>query len=152
MLDRGRLRELSAAGVEVGGHTHSHPELDTLPARLAAEDITRGKATLEAELETPIRSFAYPHGYSSPTVRRLVQAAGYDSACAVGEALADPDGDPFRITRLTVRASNTTSEVSEWIRGTGRPLAPRSERIQTRAWRTYRRCAVRVGVRPAVAR
>jgi peptidoglycan/xylan/chitin deacetylase (PgdA/CDA1 family) len=152
MLDSGRLRELARAGVEIGGHTHTHPQLDTLPARQASEEIIRCKTALEADLARPVRTFAYPHGYSSPRVRRLVQASGYDSACAVVNALADPDGDPFRIARLTVRATTTADEISAWIRGAGRPLSPRTERIQTRAWRAYRRCAVRLGIRPSVER
>jgi peptidoglycan/xylan/chitin deacetylase (PgdA/CDA1 family) len=152
MLDRGRLGELAEAGVEIGGHTRSHPQLDTLRARQASEEILGCKATLEAELGRPVRTFAYPHGYSSPKVRRLVHASGYDSACAVVNAFADPEGDPFRIARLTVRATTTASEISAWIRGAGGSLAPRTERLETRAWRTYRRCAVRLGIRPAVER
>jgi peptidoglycan/xylan/chitin deacetylase (PgdA/CDA1 family) len=150
MLDGGRLRELAETGVEVGGHSHSHPQLDTLPARRASEEIVGCKRALESALERPVRTFAYPHGYSSPSVRRLVRESGYDSACAVVNALADPDGDPFRIARLTVRATTTTDEIAAWIRGTGCPLSPRAERIQTRAWRAYRRSAVRLGIRPAV--
>ncbi|NEA39803.1 polysaccharide deacetylase family protein, partial [Streptomyces sp. SID11385] len=38
MLDWPRLAELAAAGIEIGGHTHSHPHLDRLPGpRLRAE-------------------------------------------------------------------------------------------------------------------
>jgi len=152
MLDGPRLRQLAEAGVEIGGHTHSHPQLDVLPARRASEEIISCKTTLETALGQRVRTFAYPHGYSSANVRRLVRMAGYDSACAVMNALANPEGDPFRIARLTVTATTTTSEISAWIRGSGRSPAPQAERFQTRAWRTYRRCAVRLGIRPAVER
>jgi peptidoglycan/xylan/chitin deacetylase (PgdA/CDA1 family) len=151
MLDGLRLRQLAEAGVEIGGHTHSHPQLDVLPARRASEEIISCKTTLEAALGQRVRTFAYPHGYSSPNVRRLVRAAGYDSACAVMNAL-DPGGDRFLIARLTVTATTTASEISAWIRGAGRSPAPRTERLETKAWRTYRRCAVRLGIRPAVER
>ncbi|MBV9818799.1 MAG: polysaccharide deacetylase family protein [Solirubrobacterales bacterium] len=150
MLDDARLAALAQAGVEIGGHTHSHPQLDVIPARRASEEIVGCKRTLESALGRRVRTFAYPHGYSSPNVRRLVRAAGYDSACAVMNALANPAGDPFRIARLTVTATTTTSEIAGWIAGAGRSPAPRTERLQTRAWRTYRRCAVRLGIRPTV--
>ena len=66
------LAELSRQGVEVGGHTHSHPMLDTLPHAAARDEITRCKALIEQHTETPVASFAYPHGYSSAWVRRMV--------------------------------------------------------------------------------
>ena len=152
MLDGDGVRALALAGVEIGGHTHSHPQLDTLRVREASEEIIRCKSDLEHCLSRPVRSFAYPHGYSSRSVRRLVRAAGYDSACAVMNAFADPDGDQLRIARITVGAGTTSSEIAAWISGDGRAVAARRDPLRTRAWRTYRRCGVRLGIRPAVER
>ena len=74
MLDWSQLAGLRAAGIEIGGHSHTHPHLDTLAPRAAREEIAGCKALLEQSLGEPVRSFAYPHGYSSRRVRRLVAA------------------------------------------------------------------------------
>src|SRR4051794_39918901 len=76
-----QLPELRDAGVEIGGHSHTHPHLDTLGSRAARDEIGRCTATLEDALGAPVASFAYPHGYSSPRVRALVRDAGYRAAC-----------------------------------------------------------------------
>jgi peptidoglycan/xylan/chitin deacetylase (PgdA/CDA1 family) len=70
MLSWRELAEVAGQGVEVGGHTHSHPMLDTLPHAAAREEITRCKALIEGHTEAAVASFAYPHGYSSAWVPR----------------------------------------------------------------------------------
>ena len=52
-----------------------------------AAEVSRSGTLLAEMLGHRIRSFAYPHGYWSARVRRLVAGAGFDSACNVGEAL-----------------------------------------------------------------
>lgn len=150
MLDGAGVRELADAGAEIGGHSDTHPELDTLAARDARDEIVRCRAALEDALGAPVRSFAYPHGYSSARVRRIVDEQGFDSACGVGNALSHEADDGLRRARLMVGAGTTAAEVAAWVAGTGAPLAGARERVRTRAWRAYRRLAVRAGVRAPV--
>ena len=147
MLGWPAIVDLHACGVEVGAHTHTHPQLDVLTRALAQDEIARSKALLEEHLGAAVRSFAYPHGYSSASVRRLVRDAGFDSACAVGNTFSSPGEDAFRLSRIMVRSTTTADQVADWVRGAGAPPARRRERARTRAWRCYRRAAVWMGLR-----
>jgi peptidoglycan/xylan/chitin deacetylase (PgdA/CDA1 family) len=147
MLDWSDLVELDAHGVELGGHSHTHPQLDTLTRARASHEIRHCKALLEQQLGKRVRSFAYPHGYSGPAVRRLVRAAGFDSACGVGNAFSHPRDDQFGLARIMPRSTTTEADVAAWIHGTGAPVSPRLERVRTRAWRQYRRLGVATGLR-----
>ena len=133
-----RIRELEAAGLEVGAHTHCHPQLDVLPCHEATAEVRSSRILLETSLGHPVRSFAYPHGYASPWLRREVQRAGFDSACGVCEALSHTDDDRWCIARLSVRATTPVEQVAAWLRGQGAPLAG-PERIRTQVWRGVRR-------------
>src|SRR5207253_4620134 len=79
MVPWDRLHELEAAGLELGAHTHGHPQLDVLPSREATAEVRTSKVLLEASLGHPVRSFAYPHGYTSAWLRSEVQRAGFES-------------------------------------------------------------------------
>ena len=134
--------------MELGGHSHTHPHLDSLSPAQAREEITRCKTLLEERLTAPVRSFAYPNGYSSRTVRRLVREAGYRSACSVKDQLSSTDDDVFSLARLMVRADTSLIELRSWLAGVGRPIAPTRERLRTRAWRLNRRMRALATGRP----
>ncbi|GAA2908406.1 hypothetical protein GCM10020221_00660 [Streptomyces thioluteus] len=72
MLTWHQLRELTEAGAEAGGHSHTHPQLDQLADDRLAFEIERCRDILTGELGRPPVSFAYPYGYSS----RRVAAGG----------------------------------------------------------------------------
>jgi peptidoglycan/xylan/chitin deacetylase (PgdA/CDA1 family) len=55
-------RELRDAGMEIGGHTVDHPVLSRLPAEAQREQISACARRIEAELDRPMRMFAYPVG------------------------------------------------------------------------------------------
>src|SRR5205823_9274749 len=133
-----RLPELEAGGLELGAHTHCHPQLDVLPCREAAAEVRTSRILLETSLCHPIRSFAYPHGYASPWLRAEVRRAGFESACGVRDALSHDADDRWCIARLSVRATTPVERIAAWLRGEGAPLAG-PERIRTRAWRGVRR-------------
>ncbi len=139
MLDWSQLPEIAGLGVEIGAHTHTHPQLDTLPAARARDEIVRSRDLLEDALGTPVRSFAYPHGFHSPALRRIVADAGFGSATAVMNALSSSGDDRFALARLTVLATTPRDEIATWLTGAGAPVAPFPERMRTRAWRLYRR-------------
>ncbi|MFH9984857.1 polysaccharide deacetylase family protein [Streptomyces luteogriseus] len=143
MLTWHQVRELDPL-VEIGGHTRTHPQLDALPRQSAREEIRGCKARLEDALGHRVDAFAYPHGYSSRTVRRLVDEAGWTSATAVRHGFSSGADEPLRIARLMVRADTTRDRFLAWAQGAGAPVAPFPERARTRAWRSYRR--LRAGI------
>ena len=139
MLDWSQLPELLAEGVELGAHSHSHPQMDTLAAAALREELVRPKQELEQALGREVDLFAYPHGYHGPRVRRATRAAGYRAAAAVRNALHRPGGEPFAVARLTVTRTTTAGDVARWLRGVGVPVAGPGESPATRGWRIYRR-------------
>lgn len=139
MLAWSQLAEIADSGVEIGAHTHTHPQLDTLRVADAGREIRMGKELLEDHLGREVPSFAYPHGFQSARVRREVQAAGYVSACGVMDALSSADDRAFCLARLTVRNSTSDAELATWLEGRGARVAPYPEALKTKAWRMFRR-------------
>lgn len=103
MVSWSQLAEMSANGIECGGHSHTHVQMDTLPAVAANFEVRQSKRLLEERLGRPVSTFAYPHGWTSALVMRLLQAAGYTSACAIKNMRSVANENPFALARLHVR-------------------------------------------------
>jgi peptidoglycan/xylan/chitin deacetylase (PgdA/CDA1 family) len=73
MLDWSQLAEVCELNVEIGAHSHTHPQLDTLPPSAIAHEILQSKEMLEDALGFEVASFAYPDGFHCAKTRRLVQ-------------------------------------------------------------------------------
>lgn len=108
MLTTAQLGTLHAAGIDIGGHTCTHPILARLPPAAAAAEIAGSHATLTRLLGTAPVSFAYPNGVPGrdfgPEHVAMVRAAGYRLACATTRGCADPAADPFALPRTTLWA------------------------------------------------
>lgn len=79
--------EMAAAGMEIGAHTHSHPNLLTCGADKARIELKGPKEVLEDRLGRKVESFAFPYGKPDrafdATTMRLCAEAGYLYAAAV---------------------------------------------------------------------
>jgi peptidoglycan/xylan/chitin deacetylase (PgdA/CDA1 family) len=139
MLDWSQLAELAEMGVEIGAHTHNHPQLDILPDEVAAVEIRRSKEMLEDELGIAVPSFAYPHGFQSRRTRRAAASVGLRSACAVMNAFSSDADDVMALARLTVTRATTLPQFMAWLDGRGARVAPYRERLRTAVWRLARR-------------
>jgi peptidoglycan/xylan/chitin deacetylase (PgdA/CDA1 family) len=102
MLTWKQIAEISNSGIECGAHTHSHPKLDTLSLTMAKEEIRCSKDLLEQHLGQQVTSFAYPYGYYTSDMRRLVKEAGFTSACVVKYAMCSEKTDCFTLERLAI--------------------------------------------------
>lgn len=138
MLSWNAVRELIDAGHEIGAHSVTHPQLDTLDRRAAQREVHDCRHELQDQLDVPVPSFAYPHGYSSRPVRDLVRTAGYDSACSVKNALSHWNECRYSISRLTVTARTPDAVLRHWLAGTDARIGRGDERLVLRAWRRYR--------------
>jgi peptidoglycan/xylan/chitin deacetylase (PgdA/CDA1 family) len=144
LMDWPAIRDLAAAGHEIGAHGHSHRQLDVLPIEEAAADIGRSRAELERGLDGAVTTFAYPHGYSSPELRQSVRDAGFSAACSARHAVSHPDDDPYRLARVLIRHDTTVEQLEGWLAGRGIDRAVPGESIATRGWRLLRRARSRL--------
>lgn len=118
MLDWPQVRELADAGWEIGGHSHTHPQLDQLADAALHREVAHCRWLIAEELDREPYSFAYPFGYSDRRVRRAVRAAGFGQSLAVGNALADrARQNPYALARLTVRRSTSREQFIRMIEG-----------------------------------
>ncbi|MFC9244823.1 polysaccharide deacetylase family protein [Streptomyces sp. NPDC057136] len=145
MLNWRQITTLDALDIEIGGHSRTHAQLDILPAARARHEVNDSKRRLEDALSHPVSSFAYPHGYHSATVRRLVREAGWSSAAAAGDAFSSTADDPWRISRLMVRSDTGPAEFDRWLHGVGAPVASPHESLTTKGRRLYRRARFMAG-------
>jgi peptidoglycan/xylan/chitin deacetylase (PgdA/CDA1 family) len=133
-----QVDEAAAQGIEIGAHTHSHPQLDRLPARQLADELTRSKWLLEDRLNRAVTTMSYPYGYSNARVRRAVARAGYQTACAVANRLLT-DEDVFTLPRLTVRPALPLEEFARVVEGHSVWRTYARERALTRGYAVVRR-------------
>jgi peptidoglycan/xylan/chitin deacetylase (PgdA/CDA1 family) len=136
MMSWEQVAGLADAGIECGGHSHTHRELDTLRQSSVAREVQASRDALRDAIGE-VRTFAYPHGHHSQRVVRAVRDAGYESACAVGDQLLRPPGDRWALSRLVVRGGMTAVDLERALspprlRGT-------SGRARRAGWRIVRR-------------
>jgi peptidoglycan/xylan/chitin deacetylase (PgdA/CDA1 family) len=103
MLTWDEIRVLRAAGLHIGSHSCSHRSLARLSTKEVEREIVESKARLEAAISAPVSYFAYPYGETTPTVERLVEAAGYHA----GFAGPGPMQTPYRIPRVAVGGADS---------------------------------------------
>jgi peptidoglycan/xylan/chitin deacetylase (PgdA/CDA1 family) len=139
MMGWDQVAAVAADGVECGAHGVRHVPLDTVRRRVARAEIESSRDAL-ADVVGSVRSFAYPHGYHHRGTQRLVRAAGFASACAVGDGLADVAADLFAIPRVVVRPDLALDRLERVLAAAG--PAPARSPFRRLAWRTARRIGV----------
>jgi peptidoglycan/xylan/chitin deacetylase (PgdA/CDA1 family) len=103
LLERGHLGALADAGVEIGAHTMTHPDLSTLGYSDCMREMRGSREILEGIAHRPVTTFAYPFGRHSPIARRAARDAGFEAAVAEDR---EPGWDNFKIARAPVRRSD----------------------------------------------
>jgi len=82
LLEESDSRALLEAGMELGSHTSSHPDLRGLDDAALAAELQASKAAIEALTGAPCRTHAYPYGLHDARVERAAADAGYELAFA----------------------------------------------------------------------
>jgi peptidoglycan/xylan/chitin deacetylase (PgdA/CDA1 family) len=73
-------RALHDAGMELGSHTLTHPDLRALDDAELERELVESKQALEELTGEPCRALAYPYGLYDERVVRAAGAAGYELA------------------------------------------------------------------------
>jgi peptidoglycan/xylan/chitin deacetylase (PgdA/CDA1 family) len=98
-----QLRELAGSPlITIGGHSRTHPPLDTLGWEAQRSEIVDSKAILESQLGIPVAHFCFPYGRYNATTLDLVALAGYRSATTTRTAIADQAAAPLVLPRVAI--------------------------------------------------
>lgn len=102
-----QARAMAQSGVELGGHTVSHPILSALSLADQEAEIVRCRDRIAEEIGRAPTAFAYPNGslrdFDHRTVD-LVRAAGFEAACTTVRGSNRPGADPLILCRHGVGA------------------------------------------------
>ena len=98
------IRAMADAGVEIGCHTYTHPDLGQIgdPATLYREVVDAGQE-LRDRLRCPIRYFAVPYGQPAqlkPALFDLARQAGYEAVCSAFGGYNYPGDGSFHLRRI----------------------------------------------------
>ena len=145
MLSWSQIAEAAQAGLEVGAHSWQHPQLDQLRGSVLREELYASKTHLEDRLGGSVPGLAYPFGYSSARVRRVVRAAGYGYACAVSNAMPGRHADLLALPRLTVRRSTSLRTFQDVAHGRNVPAIFFRDRALTKGYALARRVRATMG-------
>jgi peptidoglycan/xylan/chitin deacetylase (PgdA/CDA1 family) len=100
-----QLREMRAAGLQIGAHSRSHCSLPTVSARDAEDEIRDSRAELEHSLGCSVQTFAYPFGHTNESVQPAVERAGYLGAVGVKPGVCDPCVSTLDVPRIEMQGT-----------------------------------------------
>jgi len=98
------LRELAAAGIDIGGHTRTHADLGSVAdPRVLHDELIAATRELEDAVGHAVRYFAFPYGQPanlSEAAMQLARQHGLWGVCSAWGAYNVPGDDPFHLRRI----------------------------------------------------
>lgn len=104
LLTGAQLREMAAAGIEIGSHLLSHVHADRLAPEALEAEMRDSKARLEDLLGGPVVSLAYPFGAHDDAVVEAAGQAGYHWAVTTRPG-SNRGAPALRLRRLSVKGT-----------------------------------------------
>jgi len=109
------VRELRRSGIQFGSHTVSHPQLWGLNQHDIERELRESKRTLEDNLGSEVRSFAYPFAFPeqdgrfAQTLRGTLQTCRYEVGVSTILGSARSSNDRFFLPRLPINSCDDTA-------------------------------------------
>ena len=105
MLSTPQLIKLHESGMEIGGHTVTHPILATLELDAVKQEVYDNKIALEKMLNTKLRYFAFPNGKPEQDYLieqiQVIKNCGYEASVSTLPGVSTAHNDRFQLARFT---------------------------------------------------
>lgn len=115
-----QLREMSAAGMSIQSHTHTHPFLSELDARALRDELRRSREILDDRLGQRTTQLAFPGGDAPrPELRHVLHEEGYEvvGTSRWGRNAPAATSTPRYVRRCTVRGAPSRDEFTAVVTG-----------------------------------
>lgn len=104
-LTKNDIKYWNNYGIDFGIHTVNHPRLTTLKEERMYREISESKRSLEAILEKPVSTFAYPYGKEgdfNETTKLLLKKAGITVGMIFEQGINYPYTDSLELRRFGI--------------------------------------------------
>lgn len=102
-------QEMVAAGMEIGSHTISHPDLARSAPALRDRELVESKRVLEEKLGVSVRALSYPSGAHNPDVMASARKAGYVIAVTTQYGTTQERGRVMELPRVRIHGTDVIS-------------------------------------------
>ncbi len=116
-----QIKQMAAAGWEVGSHSETHRDLPSSPDAMRYE-IVQSRQDLEDRLGVPVLTFAYPFGVENGAAGDYAHFAGYIAAMgASGYTWDQGKGNLFVLQRCEIKGSDDAKSFTRFLPWLGDP-------------------------------
>jgi peptidoglycan/xylan/chitin deacetylase (PgdA/CDA1 family) len=102
LMTTGQMQSWINAGLEIGSHTCTHPDLTTLSRDSVMDELVDSRAALSRITGNCVSTFCYPFGRHDSELARCVGRAGYASAVTTQRGRAHRQDDALLLPRVAV--------------------------------------------------
>jgi peptidoglycan/xylan/chitin deacetylase (PgdA/CDA1 family) len=114
LLTPRQVREVAAAGIEIGSHGLRHVALPEVTDLALVREQRYSREVLEDLIGSAVHGFCYPYGFLNRRVVDGVRGSGYDYGCAIWTS---EHTSPYAIPRVYVGdADNPARLRAKWLR------------------------------------
>lgn len=104
-LDWADLKELKAAGIEIGNHSHSHAHFLNKASSNEVKayfqhDLKKAQKAFQKHLDFKPDLYAYPYGEYNEEMENILEAEGFKAAAAQHSGVFHKGGDLYAIPRF----------------------------------------------------
>jgi len=116
-----QIKELAAAGWEIGSHSRSHRDLTKLRIPVQRQEIYQARRDLEQATGVQASTFAYPFGKMNDSAGSQVHAAGYIAAMGLGFTSDQGKSNLFWLQRRDVKGTYDIKQFAFFLPWQGDP-------------------------------
>ncbi len=113
LLDWAALASLQAAGVTLGAHTRTHPDLTALDAGSVVQEVRGAADIIEERTGSRPGIFAYPYGRVDDATATIV-GAEFEYACTTEYRVLSPESDRTQLPRLDMFYFQRPGALDAW--------------------------------------
>lgn len=112
-----QIRELAAAGIEIGSHTCSHLPLSELSLEEVTKELSESRALLESNVGCSPIPLSYPFGQTSESISRSAQSLGFTCAIASDSGPNSENSSIFRLSRTVIASDDDFAAFAARVSG-----------------------------------
>jgi peptidoglycan/xylan/chitin deacetylase (PgdA/CDA1 family) len=121
-MNASQIKEMAAAGWEVGSHSVSHQDLTALEPARQRYEVVDSRAILEEALGVPVQTIAYPFGISNSGVIDYAIFAGYIGGMGLGFTHNQGMTNLFNLQRRDVKGTYDVKQFAAFLPWQGDPI------------------------------